>query len=419
MPWVAGNAGLTFQSGSAEQLARCLDQLFSNPEQLKQLRENAILRARLFDPRAVAEQYVRNFNNAHDAVVSKAARHTGVRTLRILVVSPFYPNVGGIETVFAILVREWEKRGHEVRIIHPGPVKHGEWTMDAPDHRIYYVPPSRVSLRLHQWCDICIHGSLNTRHLGVLLVSRRPCIITQHGSVTTTGLKPLTWLQRVKRWLSRRFPNITCSEYVARDLGVCPLGTGNPYRDDIFKPDSRVVRDRDFIFVGRLVSDKGLPLLLRALAELHESGRRKSLTVIGNGPQLEWCRTLVGELGLEKWVQFLGILPPVEVAAELRRHQIQVIPSSFHEPFGIVALEGAACGCFIVASKGGGMPESVGPCGILFENNSQEALTRALREALAAPTVPSLIRERHLSQFRAPVIAEMFLSAIRQVLNQS
>jgi glycogen(starch) synthase len=341
--------------------------------------------------------------------------------LRILVVAPFFPNIGGIETVFSLLVREWSKDGHEVRVVHPGRIQHHSSFLETPEIPIYYEPRRATLLALHRWCDIVIHGSLTTRSLPALVLTRKPCIITQHGSVTPTGLSPLTFVQQIKRWLSRRFANITCSQFVAQDLGVKPLATGNPYQEDVFYDSVQVERTQDLLFVGRIVSDKGLILLIRAVERLHREGLSVRLTVIGTGPQEGECKGLTRDLGLEKHITFLGVMAPASVADQMRRHKILVVPSSFWEPFGIVALEGIACGCMVVASKGGGMPESVGPCGVLYENNSLDGLVIALKKGLSMPAVEVTVRQRHLETFRAGKIARVFIDAMRTVIlrNQS
>ncbi len=64
------------------------------------------------------------------------------------------------------------------------------------------------------------------------------------------------------------------------------------------------------------------------------------------------------------------------------------------------------------------MPESVGPCGILFENNNKRSLTDALRRALTGPPVPTDIRENHLAQYRSDVIARMFLQCMRHTIEE-
>ena len=58
------------------------------------------------------------------------------------------------------------------------------------------------------------------------------------------------------------------------------------------------------------------------------------------------------------------------------------VPSRWREPFGIVALEGIACGCVVVASEGGGLAEAVGPCGLTFANGDTAALAAQLGRVL-------------------------------------
>jgi glycogen(starch) synthase len=418
-PLVAGSAGMQFKSGSARSLALALERLYKDVSQLEILLRAARIRVASFSPSKIAIKYAGAFRAVTDVADLSLQRSTYPDRLRILVVSPFFPNIGGIETVFTLLVREWQSAGHEVKVIHPVTVHYHSDFTQTPETPVYYAPSFITTGLLHRWCDIVVHGSLNTRYLPALVLSGKPCLITQHGSITHTGIAPLSVIQKMKRWISRRYPNFTCSEFVARDLGVSPLGTGNPYQDDVFFDDKSVERSKDLIFVGRIVSDKGLPLLLRALYELRGQKICVKLTVIGTGPELTLCQNLVKDLGIQHAVTFLGVLPPIEVAFELRQHRILVVPSLFWEPFGIVALEGIACGCMVIGSNGGGMGESVGPCGRLFENNSLEGLVEALKEVWSGTPVADLVRERHLARFRAPTIASLVLKQIREIIGHS
>ena len=56
--------------------------------------------------------------------------------------------------------------------------------------------------------------------------------------------------------------------------------------------------------------------------------------------------------------------------------------SRWAEPFGIVALEGIACGCAVVGTALGGLPEAIGPCGLTVPNADTSAMGRALRSLL-------------------------------------
>ena len=60
-------------------------------------------------------------------------------------------------------------------------------------------------------------------------------------------------------------------------------------------------------------------------------------------------------LGLERQVEFTGVLQGETLVRTLNAHRIMVVPSRTPEPFGVVALEGIACGCVVVGSEGGGL----------------------------------------------------------------
>jgi glycogen(starch) synthase len=87
------------------------------------------------------------------------------------------------------------------------------------------------------------------------------------------------------------------------------------------------------------------------------------LKVIGEGPCRNDLEERVRKLGLADQVEFLGAIVGEPLVNILNRHKILVVPSSWNEPFGIVALEGIACGCMVIGSSGGGLPEAIGPCG--------------------------------------------------------
>src|SRR5262249_34552970 len=158
------------------------------------------------------------------------------------------------------------------------------------------------------------------------------------------------------------------------DLDTPSVVIGNPYRDEIFHGIPGIERTLDLAFVGRLVTDKGVDLLLDALALLAGRGLQPSLSVIGDGPESERLEEQTRRLDLDGQVTFLGTGTGEDLCAILHHHRILVVPSRYNEPFGIVALEGIACGCAVVGSAGGGLPEAMGPCGLTFPNGDVPAL---------------------------------------------
>ena len=120
---------------------------------------------------------------------------------------------------------------------------------------------------------------------------------------------------------------------------------------------------------------------------------------------------LAKRLGLDDQVQFRGAQSGAELAATLNQHQILVVPSKYDEPFGVVALEGIACGCAVIGSSGGGLPEAIGPCGITFSNGDIGALESAMERLLTRP----LEREgliaagpKYLARFQPRLVAQRY-----------
>jgi glycogen synthase len=190
---------------------------------------------------------------------------------------------------------------------------------------------------------------------------------------------------------------------------------GNPYDDNVFRLLPNVVRDRTIAFLGRLVSDKGADLLLQAMKLLQSEGLMPDLTIIGAGPEEQNLRNLAHEVGLDRQVTFAGEKSDAPLAELLNRHRILVVPSRWAEPFGVVALEGIACGCVIVGSKNGGLKEAIGPCGVLFENGNAHDLADRLKHLLTYPDHEIGLREAalaHLVPFKARAVVATYCELI-------
>jgi glycosyltransferase involved in cell wall biosynthesis len=221
---------------------------------------------------------------------------------------------------------------------------------------------------------------------------------------------------KFKKALLRFATNISVSQAIAEHLSVPSTVIGNSYRDALFFEMPEVERSKDLVFLGRLVSDKGLDLLLDAMATLRKGALRPSLTVIGDGPERDALQKQARELELD--VEFIGAKSGAELRALLNRHRIMVVPSRWKEPFGLVALEGIACGCVVVGSEGGGLKDAIGPCGVTFPNGEMAALARALEPLLREPNLLGAFRQAapvHLAAHQNAAIAERYLHIFRNV----
>ncbi len=142
-------------------------------------------------------------------------------------------------------------------------------------------------------------------------------------------------------------------------------------------------------FAGRLVRDKGVDCLLRALAELKRRAIPASCTIAGRGPLAETLAALAGQLGIAERVTFLGSIPLHEVAAMLRRSDVLVLPSRrtkiWEEQFGRILTEAMAEATVTLGSRTGAIPEVIGSDELLFEEDDATMLADMLTRLATEP----------------------------------
>lgn len=160
---------------------------------------------------------------------------------------------------------------------------------------------------------------------------------------------------------------------------------------DIFSPGAAPVRktgDR-LIYVGRLHHTKGTDVLLRAMRRLADTRPSLRLTLVGGNlgflaykRQEAAMRDLALSLNLGPHLEFVGELPPEQVAERIRASDVLVLPSR-RETFGTVLLEALACGVPVVATKCGGPEDFIDDSvGRFAPVEDPEALAAAITDVL-------------------------------------
>src|SRR6266404_6047246 len=307
----------------------------------------------------------------------------------------FQPSVGGIESVSKILAENFSAEGHDVNLITE---TSGEEIAGA-NYRIIRKPSVPKLMALVRWSDLLFQNNISLRSLIPALVLRKPAVV-MHQTWIQNVRGEVGWNDRIKQALLPHVTNIAISRAVAGRLGTPAAVVGNPYDDNVFHFLPDVVRDKTIVFLGRLVSDKGVDLLLQAMKLLQSEGLMPDLTIVGAGPEEQGLRQLAHDLGLDRQVTFAGEKSGAPLAELLNRHRMLVVPSRWAEPFGVVALEGIACGCVVIGSENGGLKEAIGPCGLVFPNGNAQALAERLRYLLDHPEIESICgsRRRHISR---------------------
>jgi glycogen(starch) synthase len=419
-----GPCGVTFRNGDAPALANALSRLSRSRETWPRYRDGAEHHLRRHTPAAVAIAYLEAIEElrvrgpaAAGSLMLPAGKQritddpsSRELPMKILLWSySFRPNIGGIETMAEILAREFTALGHQVTVVTRTTTASGE--LESFPFFVIRAPSGLQLLRAVRGCDVFLHNHLSLKAALPLLLYRRPWVVVYHCLYPTSGLHTL-----LQRFSSRFSVNIACSKALADRIRVPCRVMSNAYDDAVFR-NVETTRDRELIFVGRLLSDKGVHVLLAALVLLRGDGIRPRLTVVGTGQDSDFLAVKCKDLGLSDQVEFVGKKGGPAVAALLNSHQILVVPSLVWESFGIVALEAIACGCTVVATEGSGLAEAIGPCGVTVPPGDAPALARALSRLLLSPVRWPQYHQcaaDHLRPHSAAAVASAYLNVLKQ-----
>ncbi len=179
----------------------------------------------------------------------------------------------------------------------------------------------------------------------------------------------------------------------------------------------RFVTDHEQLvfYVGRIVYEKGLQVLLDAWPHVEASSRAR-LVIAGDGPYLDALKAQALGLGIDGRIYFTGFISDADRERLYHAADVAVFPS-LYEPFGIVALEAFAANCPVVAAAAGGLAEVVeaGRTGLLAPIGNAWALSEALLAALNAPHEARVRAARAYEQVQSHYTWDRIASATHAV----
>jgi glycogen(starch) synthase len=151
-----------------------------------------------------------------------------------------------------------------------------------------------------------------------------------------------------------------------------------------------------FAYVGRLVAEKGLPVLLEAAGLLKREKREFELLLIGDGPQRSQLEAMIERYQLGACARITGFLEGAALSKTLESVHVVLMPSVWEEAAGLAAMEQMMRGRLVIASEVGGLAETVGDAGLLCQPGDVADLARCMREVLQDRSlVTSLGRKGH------------------------
>ncbi len=177
--------------------------------------------------------------------------------------------------------------------------------------------------------------------------------------------------------LKRSVPSISCPSSIVHNGLIEPK----------ISPNALNLKKPIIGIISRLSREKGLDVALRAFSEIAKKFPNIEFKIAGEGPERATLEKLSAELGLEKHLKFLGVIPPEEAYDFINQTTLISLPSRVEEGFPLVALQAALMGRPVVASRAGGLKEVVrdGITGILIEKENPQELQQALEVLLTHP----------------------------------
>jgi glycogen(starch) synthase len=255
-----------------------------------------------------------------------------------------------------------------------------------------------------------------TAGIGLKHVFRKPLLVTMHSTEIgrRDGLHTDTekMIHETEAWLTyEAWKVICCSDYMVSHvrwafglpedkLVMIPNGVNtnvyeSPDKEDCssFRTRFALPEEKIVLYVGRLVYEKGIHVLINAVPKVLEKVNAKFI-IVGSGYMKEQLLNIVRSMKLEHKVLFLGFVDDETLLRLQKCADVSVVPSLF-EPFGIVALEAMAAKSPLVASDTGGLSEIVDHdlTGFKAYPNNPESLAWGIKKILLDENYSNYIRE--------------------------
>jgi glycogen(starch) synthase len=238
---------------------------------------------------------------------------------------------------------------------------------------------------------LLFHGARQSDCPGYFLARRyRECLRCNWrdpGKLASIRMLVLTF---PRRWLcSRVTVNIGASHHVA---GRVAMPRTQVIYHGVTRPPAVAESDEPsassgvcFAYVGRMIKEKGVAVLLRAAQLLASRGYEFRLKLIGDGPVRPELERMTDEFGLRERTVFTGFLEGQALQGALREATAAVMPSIWEDVAPLACSEHMMSGRLLIASDLGGLGELVGGAGLKFAAGDAEALAECLRRVVEDP----------------------------------
>ncbi len=351
----------------------------------------------------------------------------------------FCPAVGGVETYARLLAEGMHaERGFKTTVVtetpHAGrdpdqnlrvvrrPGFRRLWQLIRAADVVLMAGPALLPMALatlastpfviehHGYQAVCPNGLLLNKTRGGVCAEAfrnrrygecRRCVKADRGVARAWAQLALTFLRR--KLCRRAYAHVAVSKHVRtrhdfEGMHVIYHGIPDPLAQAAAGTPARGDKEVHFGYVGRLVEEKGLPLLIEAAGKLKAQGVRHRLSFVGDGPLKEKLRVQAEAAGLNGAVGFTGFLEGAALERAIAEVDVVVMPSVWEETAGLAAMEQMMRGGVVLAADIGGLGEVVGDGGLKFRPFDSEDLASKMVE-LTKPELRSSLG--HAARARA------------------
>lgn len=248
----------------------------------------------------------------------------------------------------------------------------------------------RFVMRVHDHRAFCPNGDRRFPQFPGNCEARMgvACLVNAVAHGCVSGPRPRTYARlaariRLRNALAKADAFVVSSEFMARECArngfdAARIVVAPPplSRDDFADPPQPMPARRAVLFAGRIVPQKGLASLVRAIGRIPDT-RRPVLDVAGEAtPDLERSLHVAERAGVT--VNPLGRLDPAAMRAAVDAARVVAVPSLWDEPFGLLGIEAQGRARPTAAYAVGGIPEWIGDAGIAVPPGDESALAQAL-----------------------------------------
>ncbi len=372
--------------------------------------------------------------------------------LKVLLFSHyFYPSLGGIETVSLTLAQGFLKNNIACKVITTTPDNVAQFDFD-----VIRNPSLKQKIELVKWADLVLFNGVSLALQPWIILFGKP-FVWIHAGYQVSCVDGLGWVDGIKapltpfksimfhirlkgliagtkqgfKLLLKRF---TAKYIVTRNVAITnwiqniqPLPRQvriyNPFPLGDFFEQKSTKPEYDFLYLGRIVSEKGVATLLKAFAKVTvRQGQHLTLLIVGSGNWEVKMKDLAAELNIANNVFFAGKKSGRDLADWVAKGGIAIVPSEWYEPMGGVCLELMAAGKNLIVSDKGGLKECVGNAGITFPNGDDEALADCMLLLLNDPVLRQeqvLLGQQQVKLFNPDIFVLEYIDLLKGILKRT